>query len=62
MKAAVAWVPLKANADEALLTCPSIRHVIVAKNTGGAVGMMAGRDHWWDASRRVKARPASRSR
>ena len=42
-------VPLKANADEALLTCPSIRHVIVAKNTGGAVEMMAGRDHWWDA-------------
>jgi acetyl-CoA synthetase len=42
-------VPLKANADEALLTCPSIRHVIVAKNTGGAVDMMDGRDHWWDA-------------
>ena len=42
-------VPLKANADEALLTCPSIRHVIVAKNTGGAVEMMEGRDHWWDA-------------
>ncbi len=42
-------VPLKANADEALLTCPSIRHVIVAKNTGGAVEMMKGRDHWWDA-------------
>ena len=42
-------VPLKANADEALLTCPSIRHVIVAKNTGGAVEMMEGRDHWWEA-------------
>jgi acetyl-CoA synthetase len=42
-------VPLKANADDALLTCPSIRHVIVAKNTGGAVAMMEGRDHWWDA-------------
>ncbi|MBR0671030.1 acetate--CoA ligase [Neoroseomonas soli] len=42
-------VPLKGNADEALLTCPSIRHVIVAKNTGGAVEMMEGRDHWWDA-------------
>ncbi|NKE44701.1 acetate--CoA ligase [Roseomonas frigidaquae] len=40
-------VPLKANADEALKTCPSIRHVIVAKNTGGAVQMAAGRDHWW---------------
>ncbi len=42
-------VPLKANADEALLACPSIRSVIVAKNTGGAVDMMAGRDHWWEA-------------
>jgi acetyl-CoA synthetase len=41
-------VPLKANADEALKTCPSIRHVIVAKNTGGHVAMQAGRDHWWD--------------
>ncbi len=40
-------VPLKANADEALKSCPSIRHVIVAKNTGGAVAMQAGRDHWW---------------
>ena len=34
-------VPLKANADEALLACPSIRSVIVAKNPGGAVDMMA---------------------
>jgi len=42
-------VPLKVNADEALLTCPSIKHVIVARNTGGNVGMMSGRDHWWDA-------------
>jgi acetyl-CoA synthetase len=40
-------VPLKANADEALKTCPSIRHVIVARNTGGAVAMQDGRDHWW---------------
>ncbi len=41
-------VPLKANADEALKTCPSIRHVIVAKNTGTAVAMQEGRDHDWD--------------
>jgi acetyl-CoA synthetase len=40
-------VPLKANADEALKSCPSIRNVIVAKNTGGAVEMMPERDHWW---------------
>ncbi len=41
-------VPLKVNADEALKDCPSIRNVIVAKNTGAAVAMQAGRDHHWD--------------
>jgi acetyl-CoA synthetase len=40
-------VPLKANTDEALKTCASVRHVVVAKNTGGEVPMQAGRDHWW---------------
>ncbi len=40
-------VPLKVNADEALKTCPSIKHVIVAKNTGGNVAMQDGRDHAW---------------
>ncbi|MCA3272374.1 MAG: acetate--CoA ligase [Roseomonas sp.] len=42
-------VPLKVNADEALLSCSSIQNVIVARNTGGSVEMMSGRDHWWDA-------------
>jgi acetyl-CoA synthetase len=42
-------VPLKANADEALLSCPSVKNVIVCKNTGGAIDMQAGRDHWWHA-------------
>jgi acetyl-CoA synthetase len=41
-------VALKTNADEALKSCPSIRHVIVAKNTGSAVPMQAGRDLMWD--------------
>ncbi|WP_424810435.1 acetate--CoA ligase [Roseococcus sp. YIM B11640] len=40
-------VPLKANADEALKTCPSIQHVLVVRNTGSEVAMQAGRDHWW---------------
>ncbi|MCS6931414.1 MAG: acetate--CoA ligase [Acetobacteraceae bacterium] len=40
-------VPLKANTDEALARCPSVRHVIVARNTGGHVNMQPGRDHWW---------------
>ncbi|MBC7431570.1 MAG: acetate--CoA ligase, partial [Rubritepida sp.] len=42
-------VPLKANADEALLECPDVKYVIVARNTGASVGMEPGRDHWWDA-------------
>jgi acetyl-CoA synthetase len=40
-------VPLKANADVALQSCPTIKSVIVAKNTGGKVAMMEGRDHDW---------------
>ncbi|EFH12225.1 acetate--CoA ligase [Teichococcus cervicalis] len=40
-------VPLKTNADEALKTCPTVRHVIVVKNTGGDVPMQEGRDHWY---------------
>jgi acetyl-CoA synthetase len=38
-------VPLKANADEALKSCPAVKNVIVAKVTGAAVGHVAGRDH-----------------
>ena len=46
-------VPLKRNADEALKTCPTIRHVVVARRLGGGLGdeshtqMKEGRDHWW---------------
>ncbi|HZP67720.1 MAG TPA: acetate--CoA ligase, partial [Rudaea sp.] len=39
-------IPLKANADEALATCPSVKRVIVVKHTGGKVAMTAGRDAW----------------
>ncbi|MBO1080627.1 acetate--CoA ligase [Roseomonas haemaphysalidis] len=40
-------VPLKTNADEALKAAPGVRGVIVVRNTGGAVPMQAGRDHWY---------------
>lgn len=40
-------VPLKTNADEALRNCPTIRDVIVVRNTGGEVPMQEGRDHWF---------------
>ena len=42
-------VPLKANADQAVAECPSVRHVIVAEVTGAAVPMQEGRDHGWTA-------------
>jgi len=50
-------VPLKANADKALESCPTVKSVVVVKRTGGAVTMSAGRDHWYhDVT--AKASPA----
>ncbi|MEI7609001.1 MAG: acetate--CoA ligase [Rhodospirillaceae bacterium] len=40
-------IPLKGNVDEALKSCPGVRHVLVMKRTGGAIGWTAGRDLWW---------------
>ena len=38
-------VPLKANVDQALKTCPDVSDVIVVRVTGGDVPMQPGRDH-----------------
>jgi acetyl-CoA synthetase len=38
-------VALKANADEALKSCPDVRAVVVVAVTGAPVAMQAGRDH-----------------
>ncbi len=38
-------VPLKANADEALQSCPGVKTVVVVKVTGADVPMQEGRDH-----------------
>jgi acetyl-CoA synthetase len=38
-------VPLKANADEALASCPSVKAVVVVKVTGAEVSKKVGRDH-----------------
>ena len=38
-------VPLKANADAALQSCPTVKTVIVTKVTGAAVNHVPGRDH-----------------
>ncbi|HUT48925.1 MAG TPA: acetate--CoA ligase [Alphaproteobacteria bacterium] len=40
-------VPLKANTDAALASCPTITHCIVYKRTGGDIGWSEGRDVWW---------------
>ena len=40
-------VPLKVNADEALKTCPTIKHVLVVRRTGGNVAWESGRDLWY---------------
>jgi len=40
-------VPLKANVDEALQSCPGVTDVIVVRRTGAAVPMQAGRDAYF---------------
>lgn len=41
-------VELKQNVDRALAHAPSVERVIVARRTGQAVAMHAGRDVWWE--------------
>lgn len=41
-------IPLKEIADEAVLHCPSIEHVIVVKRTNALCKMKAKRDLWYD--------------
>jgi acetyl-CoA synthetase len=41
-------IPLKTNADIALMNCPTIRTVIMVNVAGLEVKMKGGRDHWWD--------------
>ncbi len=40
-------IPLKANTDEALKSCPNVHSVIVFKRTGGNIEWTEGRDIWW---------------
>ena len=40
-------IPMKSNADKALLETPSISSVLVVKRTGVDVVMTEGRDLWW---------------
>ncbi|HRH12655.1 MAG TPA: AMP-binding protein, partial [Bacteroidia bacterium] len=40
-------IPLKSVVDEALLTCPTVKNVIVLKRTGISINMQRERDKWW---------------
>jgi acetyl-CoA synthetase len=40
-------IPLKPNADEALLECPTVEHCIVVKRAGNEIDMQEGRDIFW---------------
>jgi acetyl-CoA synthetase len=42
-----AEVKLKPAVDEAVLSCPSVKNVVVYKRTGTPQTMFGGRDHWW---------------
>jgi acetyl-CoA synthetase len=42
-----AVVPLKANADAALATAPTVESVVVVQRTNNDVSWTDGRDHWW---------------
>ena len=41
-------VPLKANADVALVRCPTIEHAVVVRRASNEVSMTDGRDLWYD--------------
>ncbi|MGB6191381.1 MAG: acetate--CoA ligase, partial [Terracidiphilus sp.] len=40
-------IQLKRTVDDAVPSCPTVRHVIVYRRTGSPVNMVAGRDWWW---------------
>jgi acetyl-CoA synthetase len=39
--------PLKSNVDEALMSCPTVRHVVVVNRCDLNPPMVDGRDHWY---------------
>ena len=41
-------VPLKANTDAALASCPDCKTCIVVRRTGGGIGLVDGRDCWYE--------------
>ena len=47
MRGARSDIPMKANADAAVVNCPSIESVVVVKRTGDTVDFDSSRDVWW---------------
>jgi len=43
-------IPMKANADKAVVNTPTVEKILVVKRTGSDVNMTEGRDHWWQDS------------
>ena len=41
-------IPLKANTDAALVSCPTVKKVFVVNRTGGAIDWEDGRDIWYE--------------
>ncbi|HXV10809.1 MAG TPA: acetate--CoA ligase [Burkholderiales bacterium] len=50
-------IPLKANADEALASCPSVQNCVVFRRTSGLIDWLPGRDVWYHEL--VALQPAS---
>ncbi len=55
-------VPLKKNADDAMVNCAAVTTAIVVRRTGNDVGWVEGRDHWYhdlvaDASAECEPEP-----
>jgi acetyl-CoA synthetase len=40
-------IPLKANTDAAIEIAGKVKHVVVVQRTGGDIGWVEGRDHWY---------------
>jgi acetyl-CoA synthetase len=40
-------IPLKANTDEAVAECPTVKSVVVVRRTGGQIDWQDGRDRWY---------------
>jgi acetyl-CoA synthetase len=40
-------IPLKGNTDAALENCPTVKHCVVVRRTGGDIGWVDGRDVWY---------------